>query len=88
MLNPGAKEFVDFVDAEEATTGLSSSKPATIRAHFPINPLSSGESYLDDQPYDISLIATAAESSPFRVACRLWFEGGVLKLEGRAHGHR
>ena len=78
-LNPGQVEYVDFVELDEP----SSTPSMGIVAHFPINKLSNGKSYLDDGPYDLTLKATAAESSPDVVHCRLRVEDGMLRLERR-----
>jgi hypothetical protein len=85
-LNPGAKDFIPFVQWDEVIRGPSLHESSTgkdqgIEAFFPINPLSDGISYLDDQPYEILLRATAAESPPDLVKCRLWIENGALKLQ-------
>jgi hypothetical protein len=81
-LNPGAIRYIDFVDFDETISGPPISNPPTIRAHFPINPLSNGESYLDDQPYDLVLKATAAETPSFTERYRLWIDQvGSLRLE-------
>jgi hypothetical protein len=86
-LNPGARTFIDFAQLDEANEGRPSlsegagGKQQGIVAFFPINPLSDGTSYLDDQPYDLLLKATAAESAPHLVESRLWIEGRAMKLE-------
>jgi class 3 adenylate cyclase len=86
VLNPGAKEYIPFVEWDEVLRGPSLHESSAggnpgIEAYFPINPLSNGVSYLDDEPYDLVLRATAAESPPHEVRCRLWIENGVLRLE-------
>jgi hypothetical protein len=88
-LNPGAIEYIDFVQLDEAIKGPPLSegphgKEQGIIAFFPINLLSNGQSYLDDQPYTITLKATAAESAPYRIDCDLWIESGALKLVPKA----
>jgi hypothetical protein len=81
-INPGAIEYIDFAWHEEAIRGPRPSDPGTIRVTFPINKLSDGYSYLDDQPYDLVLKATCAEAAPHTLRCRLWLDDdGVLKLE-------
>ena len=83
ILNPGATEYIEFVELRETRSGPPLSAPgAGIRAYFPINPLPSDKSsWLDDPPYSITLMATAAESPPCRIECRLLLDDGVLKLE-------
>ncbi len=83
-LNPGAILYVDFVGLEESGSDAAydaMDRKYGIRTYFPINPLpSDGSSWLDDQPYNISLLATAAESRPHRLDCRLFVEDGILML--------
>lgn len=83
-LNPGATEYIDFVDFDETTSGPPANVPPGIVAHFPINQLSDGRSFLDDQPYDLTLQATAAESSPDVAVCTLAIVSGVLTLKRAA----
>ena len=87
-LNPGAPKHLDFAAYDEAINGPplseSGTKKHTIEARFPINPLSSGISYLDDEPYTIMLFASVAESEPCCIECRLWVEDGRLRLERAA----
>jgi hypothetical protein len=82
-LNPGATIYVNFVELREPVSGPPFSAPgAGIRAYFPINPLLSDKSsWLDDPPYTLTLMATAAESPPHRIECRLLLDDRVLKLE-------
>lgn len=84
-INPDRPEYVPFVTFNESTTGPKPTDYRGIVAHFPINPLSGGQSYLDHQPYDLTLVATAAQSAPFTKKCRLWVDDGILKLEEVLH---
>ena len=86
VLNPGAKDYVPFVQWDEVERGPSlhegpRGRDQGITAFFPINKLSNGMSYLDDQPYELALKATAAECDPHEVKCGLWIENGKLRLE-------
>lgn len=81
-LNPGVPEYIDFVSYDEAIRGPAIHDPATIEAKFPINPLSNGVSYLDDQPYTMTLTASAAEARhPKQIDCRVWIEDDKLRIE-------
>jgi hypothetical protein len=82
-LNPRAKEYIDFVCFGEAIPGSPPDDPPMIRAYFPINPqpILENRSYLDDQPYDLTLVATAAQSAPHTERCRLWVDKDKLRLE-------
>ncbi|MGA7676556.1 MAG: hypothetical protein WCA78_16105 [Rhizomicrobium sp.] len=81
-LNPGVPKYIDFVAYDEGVSGPSLSSNHTIEAKFPINPLSNGVSYLDDQPYLLTLVASAAESIPYIADFRLWVDdAGHLKIE-------
>jgi hypothetical protein len=85
ILNPGASEYIELVGLNESGSEVaydSSGRKYGIRAYFPINPLPSDKSsWLDDQPYTLTLLATAAESPPYRLTCRIYVENGGLKLE-------
>jgi hypothetical protein len=83
MLNPGATTYIDLVELREPLSGPPFSAPgAGIRAYFPINPLPSDKSsWIDDPPNTLMLMATAAESPPHRIECRLLLDDKVLKLE-------
>ena len=83
-LNPGATTYIKLVELREPRSGPPVSAPgAGIRAYFPINPLPSDKSsWLDEPPYTLTLMATAAESPPHRIECRLLLDDRVLKLEG------
>jgi hypothetical protein len=81
-LNPGVTKYIDFVAYDEAISGPFLSAKHTIEAKFPINQLSNGVSYLDDQPYRITLCASAAETDPARVDCRLWVQDDKLMIDG------
>jgi hypothetical protein len=83
-LNPGATTYIELVELREPISGPPfGARGAGIRAYFPINPLPSDKSsWLDDPPYTLTLMATAAESPPHRMECRLLLDDRVLKLEG------
>jgi hypothetical protein len=51
-----------------------------ILAHFPINPLSDGRSYLDAGSYELSLLATSADTPAVRIKLRLSLSNGFLSL--------
>jgi hypothetical protein len=85
ILNPSAGEYIDIAEFDERIDDERPypSKPGLIRVHFPINPLSSGNSYLDAGvgSYGLTFIATAAESAAVKMKCRLWLDRGLMKLE-------
>jgi hypothetical protein len=85
ILNPGAYEYVELVGLSESGSDVAfdqSGPKFEIRAYFPINPLRSDQSsWLDHQPYTLTLLATAAESPSCRLVCRLFVEKGVLQLK-------
>ena len=82
-LNPGGSTYIEFVELREPRSGPPFSAPgAGIKAYFPINPLPSDKSsWLDDPPYTLTLIATAAESAMHRLQCRPLLDDGKVKLE-------
>jgi hypothetical protein len=83
-LNPGDCEYLPIAHFEEMKPpSLPPEGRAGIHVHFDINPLSDGSSYLDDTSYDLTIVATASESSPHRLRCRLWLDGGTLRLTRR-----
>ena len=85
ILNPGAHEYIYFAALNESGSEIAyvqGERKYGIRVYFPINPLPSDKSsWLDDQPYTLTLLATAAKSPPCRLICRLYVESGALKLE-------
>jgi len=85
ILNPGAHEYIYFASLDESGSEVAyvqGEQKFGIRVYFHINPLPSDKSsWLDDQPYTLTLLATAAESPPRRLNCRLYVERGALKLE-------
>jgi hypothetical protein len=82
MLNPGVSEYIKIAEFDERINDErpAPSKPGLIRLHFPINPLSDGNSYTDAGPYKLSLKLTAAESGAAKIRCCLCVENGFLKL--------
>jgi len=81
-INAGGRELIPLAEFDERLdkTRPALSKPGLILVHFPINPLSDGKSYLDAGSYELSLLATSANTALTRVKCRLWLEDGFLKL--------
>ena len=81
-LNPRDVVYLNFASLDEASVSYQSGKRTYgIQVYFPINPLSSNKSnWLNHEPYELELTATAAESLPFAVKCKLWVEAGRLKL--------
>jgi hypothetical protein len=84
ILNPGGKEYIEIASYEESRDSHPRpNDPGMVELHFGINPLrSSGRSYLENNdPHDLVLTASAAESPPHVQNCRLWIKGGILTLE-------
>ncbi|MBL6749384.1 MAG: hypothetical protein ISP90_02635 [Nevskia sp.] len=81
-LNPGATEYFDFIEFDEVETGKPALSHANaILAYFPINKLSNGKSYLDEQPYSVTLKLTAAECAPCVSDYRIWIQNGLMCLD-------
>jgi hypothetical protein len=82
-INAGATEYLPVAAFDERIdkTRPPPSEPGSILLHFPINPLSDGNSYLDAGSYELSLLATSAETGPDRARCRLSVEDGLLTLQ-------
>jgi hypothetical protein len=84
IINGGASEYIPFVEFDERINKAAPapSKPGLIRLHFPLTrPLSNGISYLDAGSYELTLLATSAETPPARQTCRLVLEDGSLSLQ-------
>jgi hypothetical protein len=81
-INAGDTEYIPFAEFTERLdrSRPAPSKPGLIRVDFPVNPLSDGKSYLDAGWYDLALLATAAETAPTRMKCRLAVNDGFLSL--------
>jgi len=58
-VNAGAREFVGIADFDERINHKTPppSKPGLITIHFPLNPLSSGKSYLDVGTYEMTFFS-------------------------------
>jgi hypothetical protein len=83
-INGGASEYIPFVEFDEPINKAAPapSKPGLIGLHFPLTrPLSNGISYLDAGYYELTLLATSAETPPARQRCRLVLEDGFLSLQ-------
>jgi len=83
-INGGAREYIPFVEFDERIDKdrPAPSKPGLIRLYFPLTrPLSNGISYLDAGSYELTLLATSAETPPARQKCRLALEDGFLSLQ-------
>jgi hypothetical protein len=83
-INGGAREYIPFVEFDERINKdrPAPSKPGLIRLYFPLTrPLSNGISYLDAGSYELTLLATSAETPPARQKCRLVLEDGFLSLQ-------
>lgn len=85
QLNSGEVVYLDFAELEESGSSVAfagSERRYGIRVYFPINPLPSDKSnWLDNQPYTLAIQATATDSPPFTLDCRLFVENNKLKLE-------
>jgi hypothetical protein len=83
-INGGATEYiplVEFVERIDKATPAPS-RLGRIRLHFPLTrPLSNGISYLDAGSYELTLMATSAETPPARQKCRLMLADGFLNLQ-------
>ncbi len=83
-LNPRDIIYVNFASLDEENGSIAydgDKRKYGIQVYFPINPLPSDKSnWLDNEPYEIELLATAAECPPFAIKCKLWVDGGRLKL--------
>jgi hypothetical protein len=83
-INGGAREYIPFVEFDERIDKdrPAPSKPGLIRLYFPLTrPLSNRISYLDAGSYELTLLATSAETPPARQKCRLVLEDGLLSLQ-------
>jgi hypothetical protein len=83
VLNAGATEYIPLAEFDERIdrTRPAPSKPGLIMVHFPINQLSDRRSYLDAGSYELTLLATSADTPATRVTCRLILEDGFLSLQ-------
>lgn len=82
-INPLETVYVDFSSLDEGHGSISythDKRTYSIQVYFPINPLSDRTNWLDHEPYDLELMATAAEAPPFILKRKLWVDGGRLKL--------
>jgi|HubBroStandDraft_6_1064221.scaffolds.fasta_scaffold40733_3 hypothetical protein len=83
-INGAAREYIPFVEFDERINKdmPAPSKPGLITLYFPLTrPLSNGISYLDAGSYELTLLATSAETPPARQKCRLVLEDGFLSLQ-------
>jgi hypothetical protein len=84
IVNGGATEYIPLVEFDERIDKATPapSKPGLIQLHFPLTrPLSNGISYLDAGSYELTLLATSAETPPARQRCRLVLGDGFLSLQ-------
>jgi hypothetical protein len=81
-INAGDTEYVPIAEFAERlnTSRPAPSDPGLIQVHFPINPLSDGKSYMDVGAYELSVLATSAETAATRIRCRLAVDDGLLTL--------
>jgi hypothetical protein len=87
IINGGATEYIPLAEFDERIdkSRPAPSKPGLIRLYFPLTrPLSKGISYLDAGSagsYELTLLATSAETPPARQRCRLVLGDGFLSLQ-------
>jgi hypothetical protein len=84
IINGGATEYIPLAEFDERINKSrpAPSKPGLIRLYFPLTrPLSNGISYLDAGSYELTLLATSAETPPARQRCRLVLGDGFLSLQ-------
>jgi len=81
-INPRDIRYVKLASTD--LSGISRAGNTTnysINVYFPVNPLRNDKSnWLDDQPYELELRATASNTPPFVTRCRLAIEDGKLVL--------
>jgi hypothetical protein len=84
IINGGVTEYIPLAEFDERINKSrpAPSKPGLIRLHFPLTrPLSNGISYLNAGSYELTLLATSAETPPASQKCRLVLEDGFLSLQ-------
>jgi len=83
-LNPKDTKYISFASLDEGNGSSVAyhmgERKYAIQAYFPINPLSDKSNWLDHEPYELEIVASAAECPPFAMKCRLFVDGGNLKL--------